>query len=157
MLVGHSKPESIDYRTTIGKNWPFVALMVLGLFLSQLSGETGSAGRMFRFFTEVLGMNDSVSEVIVFWVRKGVHVGFYGALAWLAAKWMANRGAETKWVLASGFLWSGAHGAYDEFFQASVPSRTGSVGDFLLDMLGAAMFLAPYWWPLWRNRHNQSR
>ena len=83
-------------------------------------------------------------------VRKGSHVAEYSVLAvllWRARrKPMKNDPRPWSWreaALANCF--SGVYAATDEFHQWFVPSRGASVGDILLDTLGATAGILLLW------------
>jgi VanZ family protein len=95
-------------------------------------------------------------EQIHFLVRKSAHFcsyGFLGALAFFS--WRATLPASPRWT----FRWSllalllaVTAGGLDEFHQSFLSSRTSSMRDVLIDMIGAIFFqLAIGLWLSWRQ------
>jgi len=87
---------------------------------------------------------------VVLTVRKGAHLTEYAVLAGLL--WCAlphPRSRAEPWRLAWAF--AVAYAISDEWHQALVPGRTGSVADVALDAIGAAVGLLLIW--CWRSRH----
>src|SRR5687768_9994653 len=88
---------------------------------------------------------------------KFTHFAVYGLLATLVCRLRPG------WRAAIGsFILVAAYGASDEWHQSFVPGRSGEVGDWIADTLGAAVAVALYagwsWYrrllekPLWRGR-----
>jgi len=74
-------------------------------------------------------------------VRKLAHVTEYAVLALLVARAL-DRPARTRDAVAAGaFAFCAVHASLDEWHQAFVPSRVGSVADVLLDAFGGALGL----------------
>ena len=75
------------------------------------------------------------------YIRKAAHFTVYGVLSGLAFySWRASLPGRLRW----SFKWSGLAlaltllaASLDEFHQSFVPSRTASLEDVLLDMMGA--------------------
>lgn len=121
------------------RRWAF-AVLALGLLVATFSGPAGGAGRMYVFFTHWLGIEPALAETLVFYVRKGMHVGFYALLAGAAfgfARLFAARRAA-----AFALAWALVHATFDETRQAMSAGRTGAGWDVALDMVGAAVGLA---------------
>ena len=83
-------------------------------------------------------------EEIHFYIRKLGHVTEYAILAVLVANALqrslpALREPSVGWLAA---LFAACHAAGDEFHQSFVPSRTASVRDVLIDIIGALLGLA---------------
>lgn len=56
------------------------------------------------------------------------------------------------WVLAICI----AYASTDEFHQSFVPSRVGSVGDVLIDTVGASLVVGSFFlWDAWRKRKHR--
>ena len=74
-------------------------------------------------------------------MRKAAHFSVYGILSGLAFySWRASLPGRLRWT----FKWSGLAlaltlltASFDEFHQSFIPSRTASLQDVLLDMMGA--------------------
>jgi VanZ family protein len=134
-------------------------LCVLALFSSDMfsAEHTGSV------LTKVLhALFGSISaerfQQIHFLIRKSAHFcsyGFLGALAFFS--WRATLPARQRWT----FRWSTlalllavTAAGLDEFHQSFIPSRTSSLRDVLLDLVGAIFFqLAIALWLGWREAH----
>jgi VanZ family protein len=92
-------------------------------------------------------MIDSIHSLI----RKAAHATEYAILALL---WFHSLGRGT-YLGAPGSAWlalviSVGCAIVDESHQATLPDRTGSFRDVLLDSFGAAAALAPAWFGSWR-------
>jgi VanZ family protein len=83
-----------------------------------------------------------------FAIRKIAHVTEYGVLAWLL--WRAFRARtfskHALWKLASSaLLISACYAALDEFHQSFVITRTASVHDVMIDIVGAMIAIVTCW------------
>jgi len=75
------------------------------------------------------------------------HVAVYavlGALYFNAVTAGGGRASARRTILA--FLLTVAFGASDEWHQSFVPGRSGKLGDWLADALGAALAMGLGWW-----------
>lgn len=129
--------------------WIFVAAGVVAALIGSFSGQLGSAGRMFRFFTEKMQIDPQAAETLVFVIRKSVHVTCYGVLASLIF-WLIPPGRRHRWLGAT--LAALAFAVFDETRQTFAPGRTGSLLDIGWDMLGIALVLGAVHGFLWRNQ-----
>ena len=103
-------------------------------------------GRLARWLLPQL--SDATLHDIVVFVRKCAHVSEYALLALLlwAALPRARHQGGWDWAKARQVLTLLAiYAASDEFHQAFVPSRQGSVWDVLLDTFGGMLGLAVLW------------
>jgi VanZ family protein len=132
-------------------------LCILALF----SSDTFSAEHTGSVLTKVLhalfgSRFDEQFQQIHFLIRKSAHFcsyGFLGALAFFS--WRATLPARQRWT----FRWSTlalllavTAAGLDEFHQSFIPSRTSSLRDVLLDLVGAIFFqLAIALWLGWRE------
>jgi VanZ family protein len=132
-------------------------LCILALF----SSDTFSAEHTGSVLTKVLhtlfgSRFDEQFQQIHFLIRKSAHFcsyGFLGALAFFS--WRATLPALPRWT----FRWSTlalllavTAAGLDEFHQSFIPSRTSSLRDVLLDLVGAIFFqLAIALWLGWRE------
>lgn len=77
----------------------------------------------------------------------GAHFAEYAILAGLL--WRALRPVTSKtlfWTYGLSLVVAALYAASDEFHQSFVPGRDASVGDFSLDVAGAALALLLLWW-----------
>jgi VanZ family protein len=132
-------------------------LCILALF----SSDTFSAEHTGSILTKVLhalfgSRFDEQFQQIHFLIRKSAHFcsyGFLGALAFFS--WRATLPARPRWA----FRWSilalllaVTAAGLDEFHQSFIASRTSSLRDVLLDLIGAIFFqLAIAIWMGWRE------
>jgi VanZ family protein len=132
-------------------------LCILALF----SSDTFSAEHTGSILTNVLhalfgNRFDEQFQQIHFLIRKSAHFcsyGFLGALAFFS--WRATLLARARWT----FRWSIlalllalTAAGLDEFHQSFIASRTSSLRDVLLDLVGAIFFqLAIAIWMGWRE------
>lgn len=120
----------------------FAILLTWGV--GYFSGSSGGADKMHPMFT-FLGLTADEIIRLVIWIRKFVHLTFYGSLTWLFATYLWNR-FENKTVLlafAAGFPLSIA--SCDEFRQSFMPNRQGSVYDVMFDMSATLAVLLVLW------------
>jgi VanZ family protein len=81
----------------------------------------------------------------------------YALLALLAYR-AVRSGRPARWRASWGvraFLIAAAYALVDEYHQTFVSSRTGDIGDALIDMVGAAASLVVLAW--WRTRSERGR
>jgi VanZ family protein len=114
-------------------------MLALGLLVAAFSGPVGGAGRMYVFFTQWLGMAPAVAETLVFYVRKGMHIGFYAVLAGVALGFA--RLFDPRRAVIFALAWALTHATFDEVHQTMSAGRTGASWDVGLDMVGAAVGL----------------
>jgi len=126
--------------------WPLLAAGLVAMLIGSFSGELGSAGRMFVFFTQAMQMDARTAETLVLIIRKGVHVSCYGTLAALVFP-VIPRERRHRWLGAA--LAALAFAAFDEMRQSLTPGRTGSLIDIGWDMLGIALALGAVHLFLW--------
>ena len=118
----------------------FFIAVFLTWAVAYLSGSTGGADRMHPYFT-FLGMTMDQIIRLVIWIRKFIHLSFYGSVTWLFATYIWNKIPNKKVLL--GFcvafpLWIAS---CDEFRQSFMPNRQGSVYDVMLDMSAASVVI----------------
>lgn len=132
--------------------------------LTVFSSDTFSAEHTGSVLTKVLhALFGSISaerfQQIHFLIRKSAHFcsyGFLGALAFFS--WRATLPARQRWT----FRWSTlalllavTAAGLDEFHQSFIPSRTSSLRDVILDLVGAIFFqLAIALWLGWREKRS---
>lgn len=133
-------------------------LCVLALF----STDTFSAEHTGSVLLKVLhalfgGRFDEQFQEIHFFIRKSAHFcsyGFLGALAFFS--WRVTFPARPRWTLRwslLGLLVAVTAGSLDEFHQIFVPSRTASIRDVFIDMMGGVFFqLVIALWLNWRSK-----
>ena len=84
------------------------------------------------------GASEATLEAIHFALRKLGHVTEYALLAWLTARALRTssvRLLRERWFWIS-LSFVAAYALFDEFRQSFVPSRTASIYDSLIDILG---------------------
>lgn len=134
--------------------WGKVWLCLSGTLASLLgcaSSDAGSASPMVVWFIQTFGLDPSGAENLTVVFRKVVHFTFYGCIAGLA---LAGAGRLLNGIgqaVLFALLWTASYAAFDELYQLQFASRTGSIGDFLLDMAGAGAFVAV---AVWRRRRH---
>jgi VanZ family protein len=103
------------------------------------SGSTG--GTMRGLLEALLGpLSDLTFEVIQFVIRKLTHLLAYGLLGALTLR--AIRRGRTAWNprwLLAALAYSLVIAIIDETHQSLIPSRTGSLGDVVIDFAGAVV------------------
>jgi hypothetical protein len=121
--------------------WALVVCAV-GCLVAYFSGERGGNGSWIDEVMRVFGWDRATAENAVFWLRKSLHFGFYGTVAWLGWRVARVGGATVATALGTGTLVALASALVDEGRQLTVAGRTGSGWDVVLDCAGAATFLA---------------
>jgi len=136
------------------KRWVPVVFYVVALLVFSAQPES-SAASMNSWVERLLPhLNRSEVRELVFLVRKSVHVLAYGTAALLF--YYAVSG--TALLRRRPYLWAGGLGlllaVVDEWYQSTLPHRTGSVDDVLLDGVGiAGMLMALYLFGDRRKKH----
>lgn len=132
-------------------------LCILALFSTDTFSAEHTGSILMNVLHAVFGSRfDEQFQQIHFLVRKSAHFcsyGFLGALAFFS--WRATLPARPRWT----FRWSllallvaVTAGGLDEFHQSFVASRTSSLRDVFIDMIGAIFFqLAIAIWLGWRE------
>lgn len=118
-----------------GVGWLVLALLG-GVTVAFVSGDKGAAGPMREFLRHFF--SDSVAEVILWIVRKAIHVGFYGLLTVLFYRGSRSGGQGSPWPAA---LFALAHGGFDEYRQHFSAQRMGTPVDLLFDAAGILLAL----------------
>jgi len=116
------------------------------------SGDNVSSAKTSRYLAVVVrfllpGVSDESLSVVNLALRKTGHFTVYAALALLAARAFltsSKSGLRRRWFVAALVLVA-VCAVSDEYHQASVPSRTGTIYDSLLDIAGGAFALAAVW------------
>ena len=74
--------------------------------------------------------------------RKFIHFFEYALLAFLLFRAFRgkNKDWQMRWILYAGVITIG-YGSLDEFFQTLIPSRTGELSDWIIDVAGAVFAL----------------
>jgi len=75
-------------------------------------------------------------------VRKSIHFLEYALLAFLLFRAFRgkNKDWQMRWILYAGIITIG-YSSLDEFFQTLIPSRTGELSDWIIDVAGAVFAL----------------
>ncbi|MBX3096627.1 MAG: VanZ family protein [Fimbriimonadaceae bacterium] len=120
------------------EKWLVATHFLLAMLIGTFSGNLGSAGRMFTFFTQTLNLNATTAETLVLIIRKSVHIGCYGTLAALLYILMP-KDKPARWLGAA--LAAMTFAGFDEWRQTTAPGRTGTAWDLLWDMLGVVLAL----------------
>ncbi len=153
------QPTSRDYNADLKfrfllKAWFPVALWMTLMFFG--STDLMSASHTSRFLTPFLRWLDPdvSAEAILrahFFVRKTAHLTEYAILtALLFRGWRSSLSAGRATVAAFGLAMFFAVG--DEFHQTFIASRTGAIGDVLIDGSGALLSVLICWtFGFWRR------
>jgi VanZ family protein len=136
LLIVFFKADRADRSVLVGA----LACIFCSAMIALLSGSSGGAAAFYEFLVS-RGFADNLAETTNFVFRKSVHFGFYGFFAVMAFRTARLGGAPKPVIAALAFVMM--HSVFDEVRQWSVPNRTGSAWDVLLDLLGVLAFL--YW------------
>ena len=130
----------------------FVGASILGFTVAYFSGNKGGPDPMVAALQHLFGLPPETALELVVYVRKFIHLGFYGFVAVAFAQVCFHSGSATKSALRCGFVYAAALAAFDELRQSSSAARTGSILDVLLDIVGATFFL----WLVSRTKRSPS-
>ena len=114
----------------------------MGCFLAAASSSAGAPGWMVEWFIHTVGLSPDAAYTTTIVLRKVVHFTYFGLIALFAFQGALRIAHDLKRSVLFALLWVGTFAAFDELSQLASPKRTGSILDFGLDMLGAAVFLA---------------
>ncbi len=124
------------------KRWIPVLFYIAAVLLFSAQPES-SATNMNSWLHRFLP-NLSRSEIrdVVFLLRKATHVAAYGVAALLFFYAVIG----TRWLRRFPFFWAGvfafATAGLDEWYQSTLPHRTGTFSDVLIDGIGIVGMLA---------------
>jgi VanZ family protein len=118
-----------------------VAIVIMSWLIAFFSSPNGSSGGMISMATHLLRLNRAQAETLIFFVRKSVHLSFYGLLGWVGFRWSMTLGAGLRRAIAFALLLVLAHASFDEGRQTFFPDRTASILDVVLDCCGATILV----------------
>ena len=127
--------EVIRYRLPAAL-WSVLLLVLSG---SQASSEHSGAWLLWLLAHLTGPLEPERFAILHIAVRKAAHVVGYGLLG--ALDFRAVRGPDVGWNASwagLAIVLAGTVAAADEFIQSFVPSRSGTVSDFVLDITAAA-------------------
>jgi VanZ family protein len=119
--------------------------------ISLASSNEFSAGNTSRIVRPLLlwlfpNITEESLTLTHFLVRKAAHITEYAVLGWLSARAFAGSGHEflrQRWFIA-GLTLVVLHALLDEYHQSFVPSRTGSLYDSGIDIVGGLVGLVGF-------------
>lgn len=119
-----------------------ILAILLTWSVGYFSGSSGGADKMHPMFNFMGLTSDQIIQLVI-WLRKFIHVTFYGSLTWLLATYLwpqvSNRSQALFFAVAFPLVISSC----DEFRQGMMPNRQGSAYDVMLDM-SAALIVITY-------------
>ena len=118
-----------------------LALVLMSCLIAFFSSPSGSSGGMISAAMHFFGLSREHAETLVFYVRKTIHLSFYGLLGLAAFRWSLAAGFDRRKAIMWALAFALAHASYDESRQSFFADRTGSFWDVLLDMAGATAFV----------------
>jgi VanZ family protein len=125
--------------------WPvLLAITVIFFESTQFMGANNTSGPLRHLFEAVFGpIADDRWMIIHHIVRKCGHFFGYGlmSLAWLRAWTMSRPNLTLLGCGLAALLSTTLVASCDEWHQATLPNRTGTPSDVLLDSLGALVLL----------------
>ena len=139
MRSSRSSPER-PLSNTISRYLPLLFWMGFISFASSGSFSAGNTSRIVGPLVLWLFPNTSPETLLVIHMvtRKTAHFAEYSVLGFLAARAFRGSprpGLQNRWFLA-GVALVVVYALIDEYHQSFVPSRTGTVYDSLIDMVG---------------------
>ena len=139
------KPSSALFRlrrTLLAWIPTFLWVATIATFSTDLFSSAHTGQILLKIVHAIYGRISEHSFILLHaCVRKAAHFSVYGILSGLAFySWRASLPGRLRWT----FKWSGLAlaltlltASFDEFHQSFIPSRTASLQDVLLDMMGA--------------------
>lgn len=119
-----------------------LGVCAVGCVVAFFSGERGGNGSWIDEAMRLFGWDRATAETAVMWLRKSMHFGFYGAVAWLGWRTVRVGGGSVAAGLGAGAIVALASAMLDEGRQLTATNRGGNGWDVVLDMAGAATVLA---------------
>ena len=142
-LVQSALRVEMGTLSTRERIWRYAALFIWMAFISFASSNEFSAINTSRVIRPLLiwlfpNMTGDSIGLAHFLVRKAAHITEYAILGWLAARAITGSSREflrQRWFLA-GLILIVLQALLDEYHQSFVPSRTGSLYDSGIDIVG---------------------
>ena len=131
----------------------FAALTVLWMavifFFSSQNGEdsSGVSEKLLLFLCGIFDYTPSPDcrDLLLLLLRKGAHMTEFGILALLWLGTLRSGTDKAGWHYPAAFVLSSLYAATDEIHQLFVSDRAGRVTDWMIDSLGAILFLCIGW------------
>ncbi len=117
-------------------------LVLMSWFIAFFSSPSGSAGGMLSIAQNMLHLTPAQAHTVIFFVRKSIHLSFYGTLGWTGFRLALASGSRVRWCFLFGLAITLAFACFDEGRQSFFPDRTASVFDVMLDCSGALFFIS---------------
>ncbi len=114
--------------------------ILLSWAVGYFSGQSGGADKMHPMFS-IFGLTGDDLVRVVIWVRKIIHITFYGTLMALFATYLWREIANKRNVIFYSIAFPLCISICDEFRQSMMPNRGGSYLDVILDMTSASIVL----------------
>ncbi|MBS1725958.1 MAG: VanZ family protein [Armatimonadetes bacterium] len=127
-----------------------VTAILLNWSVAYFSASTGGADKMHPWFT-FLGLTSEQIIRLVIWIRKIIHVTFYGTLMALFGTYLSRVVDDRRRAMLTAFAFPLCISICDEFRQSFMPNRVGSYADVILDMSAATVVLL---WMGFKNHKN---
>ena len=111
--------------------WLVAALLwcIIIFVITELPASTGSETKGILAF--LFGLEGDALQTANYVMRKSVHLGSYGLMAFLFFMCLRRK----RFLLA--WLFTTIYACIDEWHQVYVPNRTGALGDVMIDSIGA--------------------
>ena len=130
---------------------PWVPALLWAIVISYASTDTFSSSHTSVIILPILRRlfpfaSPETLESVHYFIRKMAHLSEYFLFSLLLFRGVRgnNRGWKLRWAIWALAIAAG-YSALDEFHQSSVPSRTASPWDSLLDTTGAAVAQVVLW------------
>jgi VanZ family protein len=136
LLTSARQLQSAQRNRLVG----LVALLFLTLLVAFFSGDAGGPDPMLEWLGS-LGLSPDATRITTLIFRKGVHFGFYAAVAATGAWAVKGLGADWRGQAQFGLGYAFVLACFDEGRQLSSPERSASWVDICIDMAGAAFAL----------------
>ena len=148
-------------KQTHRRFWRYGPLVLWVLFISFASTSEFSAGNTSAILRPLLlwifpNLSESRLATVHFLTRKAGHFTEYAVLAFLARRAFitSSHASLQRYWFQLGLLLVVVYGLLDEFHQHFVPSRTASIYDSAIDIVGGLTVLLIFKF-YWKNHHER--
>jgi VanZ family protein len=132
ILLTSSSLKKQDFR--------LILAILLTWSVGYFSGSSGGADKMHPMFNFMGLTADQIIQLVI-WLRKLIHVSFYGSLTWLLATYLWPRVSGRSQAVFFAVAFPLIISSCDEFRQGMMPNRQGSAYDVMLDMSAAVIVI----------------
>ena len=144
MLAGIGTAILLSQNSLKKEDGRFIFAILLTWSVGYFSGSSGGADKMHPMFN-FMGLSADDIIRLVIWIRKIIHLTFYGTLTWLFATYLWKPIESKKTVALFAVAFPLCIASCDEFRQSLMPNRQGSFYDVMFDMSATFAVLLMLW------------